>query len=58
MIIWFKGYCDTLFKMYHGSTACAFYTNDDKLEKCYGEQRAYNRQTINPTILQTVTVHV
>ena len=44
--------------MYPGSTACAFYTNDDKLEKCYGEQRAYNRQTINPTILQTVTVHV
>ncbi|KXJ24465.1 hypothetical protein AC249_AIPGENE22554 [Exaiptasia diaphana] len=53
MILGFKVYCDILFKMYPGSSVCACYTNQDKLENFFGEQRAHNGQTTNPTILQT-----
>ena len=53
MIIGFKAYCETLFKMYPGASVIAIYTNQDKLENFFGEQRAHNGQTTNPTILQT-----
>lgn len=55
MIIGFKAYCDILFTMYPGSSASACYTNQDPLENFFGEQRAQNGQTTNPTILQTGT---
>lgn len=53
MITGFKVYCRMLFKMYPGSTVLACYTNQDKLENFFGEQRAVNGQTTNPSILQT-----
>ena len=55
MIIGFKTYCDTLFKMCPGATVCASKTNQDRLENFFGEHRAFNGQTTNPTILQTGT---
>lgn len=55
MIIGFQEYSDILFKMYPGATVCASSTNQDRLENFFGEQRAYNGQTTNPTILQTGT---
>ena len=53
MIMGFKQYCSILFTMYPGSSVSACSTNQDKLENFFGEQRAVNGQTINPTILQT-----
>ena len=34
------------------------YTNQDKLENFFGEQRAHNGATTNPTIMQTGTNHI
>lgn len=58
MIMGFEAYCDILFKMYPGSSVSACYTNQDKLENFFGEQRAHNGATTNPTIMQTGTNHI
>ena len=58
MIMGFEAYCDILFKMYPGSSVSACYTNQDKLGNFFGEQRAHNGATTNPTIMQTGTKHI
>ena len=42
----FEAYCDILFKMYPGSSVLACYTNQDKLENFFGEQRVHNGQRL------------
>ena len=58
MIVGFEVYCDILFKMYPGSSVSSCYTNQDKLENCFGEQRVHNGTTTNPTIMKTGTNHI
>ncbi len=58
MITGFKVYCRTLFTMYRGSNVSARNTNQDKLENFFGEQRAVNGQTTNPTILETGKIYM
>lgn len=53
MVIGFYEYCSNFLKMFPGASITACLTNQDRLENFFGEQRALNGQTDNPTLMQT-----